>query len=280
MSMPYAGPEQQEPMTSAPVPPLLPPPPAAPAPEATAPAMATPVPNAAAATWQVARGVVLGVWHGRTVEALGMAETSAAVTGGPSRYWLSTAGAWAALAGMTVATYLIKSANATVSALDSVMSGITLGLGTPVADRFHLGFGHWLGVWLLATVIAFACLALRAATVRWTFAVRGASVPFLTGANIVAAAYTLQIPVIALAFLITLVLPAGAGSTILLVLLGLAGWIPGVVAEGLIYIGLNRTVRFTKSPLVPHAVMTLVWGALCTLVGIVAETVVLSAILR
>lgn len=265
MSMPYAGPEQQEPPTPAALPPAAPP----------------PVPNAVTAAWLVARRVLLGVWHGRTVEALGVAETSAAVTGGPSRYWVATAATWAALAGMTAATYLVKSTNATVSAVDSLMSGLTLGLGSsPAYDRFHLGFGHWLVIWLVCAVIAFACLTLRAVTLHWTFAVRGAAVPFVAGANIVAAAYTLQVPVLALAFLITLVLPAGAGSTLLLILLSVVAWIPGFVAEGVLYIGLNRTVRFTKSPLVPHAVMTLVWGALCTLVVAVAETVVLSAVLR
>ena len=90
--------------------------------------------------------------------------------------------------------------------------------------------------------------------------------------SLTAAAYSIHLPIMAV-MLILMLIP---GTTWLMLVIAVASFlliVGSLVAELLVYIGLNRTTQFAGSPLRVHAISTAVWMAAVAIMYVVASMI-------
>lgn len=216
--------------------------PPAPTPDPDAPAPAAP-PALAAVTAQ--GGVISRLVRSRPLEALELARR---VPG----FWIATALVAALVIGVAV-SFVVARAAAVFQNAASMM--LPFG-GSEV--YFGLSFGQWVQVLLLVLVPTLIIFALRVLAVQLVFLVRGRPQSFAPAASTVAAGYVLH-PLIFVLSGVLILIPGDSVLWVVLVLSGVTLAAGTLLAELVIYIGINRTVPLTKSPLIPHVLLTGGW---------------------
>lgn len=207
------------------------------------------------------------IWKGNPVEAFRLASVA-------KNFWLATFALMSAAAGIMAASLVARTYDAADSFVDSLSSGL---IGYSSRGMIGMSFGQWFSFFFAGLILVFVALLLRTLCVKWTFSVRGASQSFNTSANIVAVAYVLPL-VVVLASMVVFLIPS-------MVITGIWGFLLAVIAvplalisEVLIYIGLNRTEKFDKSALIPHALFTGLCGVMVAIVYFILFTVFLESL--
>lgn len=227
------------------------------------------------ATPRLALQILVSIWRGQPIEALRTAETSRPLTGGANRQWLAMFAAQALLGGLLAVAVVSRTLSEVKRGVNSLVDQIPF--APSVGNAFGIPAGTLFEIFLVSALIAFTALVLRVVTMRWTFNIRGDRVPFAGAANILATASSVLLVPLAAALVCTLF--PGAFGNLLLALVGLLGAAAVITAEVVVYVGLNRTARFSKSAAIPHATLTVVWFVLCGLVVLAANTLVLASAL-
>lgn len=242
--------------------------------QATAPTVVEPArPGTWSATPRLAQRIFVSIWHGQPIEALRTTETSGPLTGGAHRQWLAMFAAQSLLGGLLAVAIVARTVSGVQQGLDSLYN--TVPFMSSVGDALDIPAGTMFEIFLVIALIAFATLVLRVVTMRWTFSSRGVSVPFVGAANILATAYSVLFLPLAVALVCALI--PGTLGALLLALVGLLGAVAAITAEVVVYVGLNRTARFSKSAAIPHAALTVVWFVLSGFVVVFANTLVLAS---
>ena len=246
----------------------------APAVQATAPiAVELARPGAWSATPRLAQRIFVSIWRGQPVEALRTTETSEPITGGAHRQWLAMLAAQSLLNGLLAVAIVARTMAGVRQGIDSLLNAIPF--MPSVSGALDIPAGTMFEIFLGIALIAFAALVLRIVTMRWTFSSRGVSVPFIGAANILATAHSVLFVPLAVALVCALI--PGALGALLLALVGLLGAVAAITAEVVVYVGLNRTARFSKSAAIPHAAFTVVWFVLCGFVVLLAAALVIAS---
>lgn len=191
------------------------------------------------------------IWKGRTVEAFRLGSTT-------KNFWVVGFLIYSLILGLLTATTASRSIGSADELLGSMSGALT---GYSSRGMFSLSAGNWISLLLVGVVMGFIAFLLRALCLKWTFSVRG--VPRTMGATstIITTSYAMQM-VVLLGATVLLMVPSAAISGLVLLLIGLVSVPLALISELLIYIGLNRSARFEKSALIPHALFTGVWIAL------------------
>ncbi|MGP5255044.1 hypothetical protein [Glutamicibacter ardleyensis] len=211
---------------------------------ATAP---NPVLSGLATVWS---SVVL-LWQGNTVGALRAATQS-------KSYPLVALALYAVIGGLLLSTFLTRGLNG----LDSFagdMSYYVTGGSYSTSGSFSATIGQWLGAFILGAILFAIVFVVRSLCLKWTFAVRGGSQSFDTTTRIVATAYAIPM-VLLLVATVFFMIPSLALSAVVMFIVAIVSLPVGLIPEILLYVGLNRTQSFAKSPLIPHVSFTLVWA--------------------
>ena len=129
-------------------------------------------------------------------------------------------------------------------------------------DTFRIPFWTAVGLFLVSLIAGFASLMLRALFIKLIFAVRRVPMTFFAAADLTAAGQAvITFPLAAVALLNFLPLVVTAWLTpVFFVVMGMLG----LITIGTEYVGINKAATFTKSPLVPYAVLT----TTCAVVGV------------
>lgn len=202
-----------------------------------------------------------------------MTETSQPLTGGAHRQWFAMFAAQALLVGLLAVALVERTVSSVRQGIDSLLSAMPF--SSSVGTAIDVPAGTVFEIFLVITLIAFATLILRVVTMRWTFSSRGERVPFAGAANILAASSSVLFIPLAASLLCALV--PGALGALLLALVGLLAAAAAITAEVVVYVGLNRVARFSKSAAVPHATLTVVWFVLSGVVVFLANALVLAS---
>lgn len=222
------------------------------------------------------RTMLSNVWHGDNVTALRVA---AEHTSRSMLLWWLVLLTNALLAGFLVSSFVVKSAQGAASVTNSVLDPFTGGYSSSyVDDAFSVPFSTVVGVVIAIAIAVVAVLVLRTVTVFWTFGVRGARGRFRDSAAIVATSYAATPLLLAVVWILSLI-PGAGGVLLSTPVLAIGGLGTAVISEALLYIGLNRAVRFTKSPLIPHAALTVAHVAMCVVLFVIINVVVLASLI-
>lgn len=207
------------------------------------------------------------IWKGRTVEAFRLGSTT-------KNFWVVGFLIYSLILGLLTATTASRSIGSADELLGSMSGALT---GYSSRGMFSLSAGNWISLLLVGVVMGFIAFLLRALCLKWTFAVRG--VPRTMGAAsiIITTSYAMQMAVL-LGATVLLMIPSAAISGLVLLLIGLVSVPLALISEVLMYIGLNRSARFEKSALIPHALFTGVWIALTVIAYAIMFSVFLENI--
>lgn len=206
--------------------------------------------------------VPLAIWRGNVVGALAFGASVRDQTRATWMWWTTVFLTNALLIGLIVATSVSRSVSEASGFFGDLTDSITGGFGGSfVSSKIGISFGTLVGIFLTFMVLAAGSLLVRALFLRLVFAVRRTPVTFPTVADITATAqsvYTFPLIAMLLISFFPIGLRAILVPVVALIMAGLA-----IISETTTYIGINRTARFTKSPLVPYATMTLLsFGAI------------------
>lgn len=193
----------------------------------------------------------------RTVEAFQRASQSPLL-------WLVTLVAGAVLTGLMVATMGGRVSGAAMSSIASMFGGGSVYMGVT--------FGAWFTLFIASIILIGLVMGLRVVALHLTFQMAGKPQSFRAAASVTATAYTLHLPILALMLLLVLI--PGRTWVLIVVILGSFLWLLfGLLAELLIYIGMNRTTGFQTSPFRMHAITTGVWMAAVGVIYFVASLI-------
>lgn len=211
------------------------------------------------------------ILRGYPLEALALARRT-------PLFWVVSFTLAALIAGLFFTTTIARTVfRANYAAMNMAESfGASPGMQGPA--YFSIGFGNYVALFLIAFAFSAVVFVLRALTLKWVFSVRGAPQPFSVGAWIMATAYVGHIAVYAATFILLLI----PGTLFPILVLFAAYFVIALLslaAELIIYIGVNRTVQFRKSPLIPHVLFTAVWLILVIVAWIVMAALLESVIL-
>lgn len=211
------------------------------------------------------------ILRGYPLEALALARRT-------PLFWVVSFALAALIAGLFFTTTIARTVfRANYAAMNMAESfGASPGMQSP--NYFSIGFGNYVALFLIAFAFSAVVFVLRALTLKWVFSVRGAPQPFSVGAGIMATAYVGHIAVYAATFILLLI----PGTLFPILVLFAAYFVIALLslaAELIIYIGINRTVQFRKSPLIPHVLFTAVWLILVIVAWIVMAALLESVIL-
>lgn len=195
--------------------------------------------------------VIAQVWRGSPVEALRVAARRDPAH--PHLFWVVSCLASSLCFGLLASAVTAKTVSTAAGAMASVVD--PFGLGGTVRSTVRVPFGVLVLVLVLTTALVFGQLMLRAVTIRWTLALRGARATFRDAVCIVATA-TPALGLVAAVGFVAVLFPGAAGLMLLLIVLGVGGLVVTLVCEIVLYIGLNRHAHLERSPLVPHAWLT------------------------
>lgn len=204
--------------------------------------------------------ILSSIRRGETNEALALPFTAGRQIGSKHGPWLFSCAALSVIVGLTVL-------------LNAVVSGLFSDGPNASAPGLLLRF---FGPALLTA----ALFMLRVLTVRWTFATRQIPLGAAGAGNIVATAWHVYGAFWAVMLPLSL-LPGIVFGLLQLVVGGVLVVVVVIVAEILIYAGIARAVPAGKpDPLIPHALLTLVWslliGVALTISGIIAAAAVID----
>lgn len=193
---------------------------------------------------------VVQTWKGNTVGALrAAAETK-------HFGWVST-GAYAVIGGLLVATMLTRFMGGIDDMANYMVYSLSGGYGSS-RGYFSASFGDWFTAFILGIILMGLFFILRALCVKWVFSTRGAAQPFTSALSIIGGAYAIPMLLVLVAAILNMI-PSVSLMALVSFVTGVLSLPVGLISEIMIYIGINRTHRFTKSPLIPHALFTLVW---------------------
>ncbi|MGV3102700.1 hypothetical protein [Rothia sp. 32237D007AR] len=213
-----------------------------------APAQKSPFSIGAVAQWTVFSQIL----RGHTIPALNIAHSS-------SLFWAAHVAIFAGIVGLFYATTIARiSAAATSFAddlLDSMSGGLFSSSGYSSSDYFGLDFGEWFQLFIYAALLYVAYFFIRSLCVWAVCGIRKQSVPFSVAATNVASAYTGQLVLTALLFILVLVPSTGFVSFVTFIGIMLYGLL-SYLSELLLYTAINRSAPFAKSPLMPHVLLT------------------------
>lgn len=207
------------------------------------------------------------IWKGDTVQAFRLAAAT-------KHFWLLTFALMSVAIGVTTATLVARSVDATDGFIDSLSSGL---IGYSSRGMIGMSFGQWFALFCAGLVLVFVAMTLRTLCVKWTFSLRGASQSFNASASIVAVAYVVPLAV-ALASMVVFFIPSMIITGIWGFLLMVAAVPLALISEVLIYVGLNRTVKFHKSALIPHAIFTGLCGVMVSIAYFILFIVFLESL--
>lgn len=208
-------------------------------------------PNAVGTALGTVLAVIVQTWKGNTVGALQAAAST------KNFGWVAT-GAYAVIGGLLMATMLTRLLGGFDDFADYAFSSLTGGYGSS-SGYFSVTFGAWFAAFILGIILSGLFFILRAVCIKWVFSTRGAPQPFTATLALVSGAYAIPMALVLLAAVLNMI-----PNLTLLALVSLASAVlalpVGLIPEIMIYIGINRTHRFTKSPLIPHVMFTLLWA--------------------
>lgn len=193
---------------------------------------------------------VVQTWKGNTVGALrAAAETK-------HFGWVAT-GAYAVIGGLLVATMLTRFMGGIDDMANYMVYSLSGGYGSSLG-YFSASFSDWFTAFILGIILMGLFFILRALCVKWVFSTRGAAQPFTSSLAIIGGAYAIPMVLVLVAAVLNMIPSVSLMALVSLVTAVLS--LPvGLISEIMIYIGINRSHRFTKSPLIPHALFTLIW---------------------
>lgn len=191
--------------------------------------------------------VPLKIWKGDLVGALSVASSAHERTRSP---WL-----WPTF---------VFACNALLLAIISLTTSVKVvsGINSLFSESAGIPFWAAVGLFLVSLIAGFASLTLRALFIKLVFAVRRVPMTFFAAADLTAAGQAvITFPLAAAAVLNFLPLVVTAWLTpVFFVVMGMLG----LITIGTEYVGINKAATFTKSPLVPYAVLT----TTCAVVGV------------
>ncbi len=188
-------------------------------------------------------GVITRLAKGQTLEAFHVAQRSPLL-------WLVTLIAGALLTGLLLATALARFSGAAISSVASAFGGGSV--------YFGMTAGAWFTIVFASIIVVAIVMALRAVALHLTFQLSGKPQSFRESLAVLATAYSLHLPVMVL--MLVLMLIPGRSWVMIISVVGTFLWILfALMAELLIYIGLNRTTGFAKSPFRAHFIATGIW---------------------
>lgn len=193
---------------------------------------------------------IILIWKGNTVGALRAANSS-------KSFPLVAFGFYAVIGGLLLATFLSRGLNG-LDAFAGDMSYYLTSGSYSSRGAFSVKVGQWFGAFFLGAILFAVVFVIRSLCLKWTFAVRGASQSFDTSSRLVATAYSIPMALLLVATVFFMI-PSLVLSGIVMFVVAVASLPVGMIPEILLYVGLNRTHRFSKSPLIPHVSFTLVW---------------------
>ncbi len=188
-------------------------------------------------------GIITRLAKNQTLEAFQIASRSPLL-------WVVTLVIGALLTGALLATTLGRASGVAVSSIASAFGGGTV--------YFGMTAGAWFSVLFTTIIVLAIVVALRAVALHLTFQTGGKPQSFRESLSVVATAYSLHLPVMAVMLLLVLI--PGRSWLMIVGILGMFLWgLLTLVAELLIYVGLNRTTGFVKSPFRNHIIATAIW---------------------
>lgn len=171
----------------------------------------------------------------------------------------------------------------------SITVGLTILVSSMVGGVLSNGLSGWASTVSLSdllvrffgpVLITATLFMLRVLTVRWTFATRQIPLGAAGAGNIVAAAWHVYGAFWVIMFALALV-PGIIVGTLQLVVGSLLAVVVVIVAEILIYAGIARAVPAGKpDPLIPHALLTLVWAVFIGAASVVLGTIAAAALIN
>ena len=199
--------------------------------------------------------VPLKIWKGDLVGALSVASSAHERTRSP---WLWPTLVFACNA-LLLAIITLTTSVKVVSSIEGFFSGMS---GGHLEESAGIPFWTAVGLFVVSLIAGFASLMLRALFIKLVFAVRRAPMTFFAAADLTAAGQAvITFPLAAVALLNFLPLVVTAWLTpVFFVVMGMLG----LITIGTEYVGINKAATFTKSPLVPYAVLT----TTCAVVGV------------
>lgn len=212
---------------------------------------------------------IVQTWKGDTVGALRTA-------GNSKGFALVTTAVYSVIGGLLFATMLTRSLGGFDDLADSLTSGLTGGSYSS-SGMFSATAGQWITAFILGAVMMGLVFILRALCVKWVFSVRGAGQSFGTSLAIVTGSYSIPMALLLVATLL-LMIPSLALSALVMFAITILALPVGMIPEIMIYIGVNRTHRFTKSPLIPHVSFTLVWVIILAIAYLIVGAVFAEAL--
>ncbi|HJF15892.1 MAG TPA: hypothetical protein K8V32_14070 [Enteractinococcus helveticum] len=201
--------------------------------------------------------VITHLAKGQTLHALQAASRS-------PQMWLVTLIAGTLLIGLLLATTLARLSGAAMSSVSSFFGGSTI--------YFGMTAGAWFTLVFASIIVAALIMLLRAVALHLTFQLAGKPQPFRTSMSLLAAAYSLFLPIMALVLVLMLI--PGRLWVMIMAVVGTFLWtLLTLVAELLIYIGLNRTTGFAASPLRAHIIATGIWMIVVAIIYVVVSMI-------
>lgn len=204
-------------------------------------------------------------WQGNTVGAL-----RAGTTG--RGFALVATLLYAVIGGLMLATVVTRGLGGFDDMLGSFSSYATGGYYS-TKGTFSAKFGIWIGSFFLGAILFLITVVARALCVKWVFAVRGASQKFDTVLRLTAVAYAIPMALLLVAT-VFMMIPSLALSAVIMFVIAVVSLPVGMIPELLIYVGINRTHRFTKSPLIPHVSFSLVWVIILAIAYMIVFSIV------
>lgn len=187
--------------------------------------------------------VITHLTKGQTLQAFQVSSRSPMM-------WAVTLIAGMVLLGILLTTTLARLSGAAMSSISSFFGGSSV--------YFGMTAGAWFTLVFTSIIVGALIMLLRAVTLHLTFQLAGKPQPFRTSMSLLATAYSLFLPIMAIV-LVLILIPGGSWAMIMAAIGAFLWTLFTLVAELLIYIGLNRTTGFAASPLRAHVIATGVW---------------------
>ncbi|OAV61558.1 hypothetical protein [Enteractinococcus helveticum] len=202
--------------------------------------------------------VITHLAKGQTIQAF-------QVTSRSPLLWLVTL-----IAGMVLLSILLTTATARLSG--AAMSSISSFFGGS-SVYFGMTAGAWFSLVFASIMVGALVMLLRAIALHLTFQLAGKPQPFRTSMSLLATSYSLFLPIMAIV-LVLILIPGGTWAMIMAAIGTFLWTLFTLVAELLIYIGLNRTTGFAASPLRAHVIATGIWMIAVVIIYLLASMIV------
>lgn len=240
--------------------------PAEPAQPDVAPAASDPAPlSPLGAAFNTLCQVPLKIWQGDLVGALSLSSSAHERTRSP---WLWPAFVFTCNA-LLLSIISLTTSVKVVSGVAGFVSDLSGGLGGDyMREAVRIPFWTAVGLFITSLIAGLASLALRALFIKLVFATRRVPMTYFAAADITAAGQaviTFPLAVAALLNFLPLLVTTVLTPVFIVVMAML-----GLIIIGTEYVGINKAATFTKSPLVPYAILT----TTCAIVGVLAAWLV------